>query len=113
MTEETVSVTIDSIRDAMGEEAEEFLYVLKVTQQIIDNPESFFGPKALVEATRLAAYRTRISIKAQFYKTTSDKSLVNRKRKDVLMSMYASLEENIQTLKLMGKVDATLAGVLR
>lgn len=110
MTDSTM--TLETIKHAMGDEGEEFIAVLGIVNDIIDNPENYHGPMALRYATLLAAYRTKISLKAQFYKTASDKSLENRRKKDILMSMYSSLEENINTLKLLGRVDAKVAGVL-
>ena len=112
MSDETVRMTIDTIREAMGNDAAEFLNVMDLIQQIIENPENFHGPKALIEAARLAALRTKISMKAQYYKTVDEKTLTNRRRKDVLLAMYASLEENINTLKLLGRIDATAAGII-
>lgn len=105
-------MTLDIIKDAMGDDAEEFIKVLTIINDIIENPDNYHGPMALRYATLLAAYRTKISLKAQFYKTASDRSLQNRRRKDVLMSMYASLEENINCLKLLGRIDAKTAGLI-
>ena len=105
-------MTLDIIKDAMGDDGDEFIKVLRIVNDIIENPDNYHGAMALRYATLLAAYRTKISLKAQFYKTATDKSLLNRRRKDILMSMYASLEENINCLKLMGRIDAKAAGVL-
>jgi len=116
-TDNQVVLTLDTIRDAMGDDALEFINVMELVQQMIDHPEAFHGPKALITAVQLAALRTKISMKAQYYKTAkptgADKVLLNRRRKDVLLSMYTSLEENINTLKLMGRIDASAAGVIR
>lgn len=113
MTEVTErSMTLQLVKDAMGNEAEEFIAVMNVIQDIIDHPERYHGPAAIKYATLLAAYRTKISLKAQWYKTSGDKSIEARRKKDTLMSMYASLEENINTLKLSGRLDAKSAGVL-
>lgn len=98
-------VTIESIKDAMGEEAGEFLQVWELVNLIIDSPDSFSGKRAANEAARLAALRTVIGIKAQYYKT-AERSIKNTKRKNVLMTMYQALEENINTLKLLSKMGA-------
>ncbi len=113
MTDEPVILTIDKIKETLGDEASEFIDAMKVVQAIIERPQDYTGMKAIVEATRLAALRTKIGAKAQWYKTNGDKSLDNRKKKDVLMAMYASLEENIQTLKLAGRIEAQAAGILK
>jgi hypothetical protein len=111
-----VVLTIEVITSAMGDDAAEFINVMEIVQHIIEKPEDFHGPKALIEAARLAALRTKISMKAQYYKTAkptgADQTLLFRRRKDVLLSMYNSLEENINTLKLLGRIDAAAAGVI-
>jgi len=114
MSEEVV-LTIDVIADAMGDDAAEFLTVMPIVQAMIDKPENFHGAKATMEAVRLAALRTKISMKAQYYKTAKPTpgldALTIRRRKDVLMSMYSSLEENINALKLAARIDAKAAGI--
>jgi len=111
-----VEVTLDILRDCLGEDNAEFIRVMEVVQHLIENPESFHGPKALITAVQLAALRTKISMKAQYYKTAKPKGevniLQNRRRKDILLSMYSALEEDINTLKLMGRIDAASAGVI-
>ena len=110
---ETRVMTLDLIKEAMGDDGEEFTEVLAIVQDIIDNPERYHGGAALRYAALLAAYRTKISLRAQYYKTAENKSsLESRRRKDVLMSMYASLEENINCLKLLGRIDAKAAGII-
>lgn len=98
-------MTIEAIRDAMGEEAEEFLRAIEIVNMIIASPDSFAGKRAATEAARLAGLRTIIGVKAQYYKT-ADRSIKNTKRKNVLMTMYQALEENINTLKLLSKMGA-------
>jgi len=106
------SVTVEQIVNSMGPEANDFLKVLSVVNAIVERPEDFHGAKALLEASRLAAYRTRIGVHAQHYKT-AEKSIENRRRKDVMLTLYNALEENINTLKLMGRIDANAAGLIR
>lgn len=113
MIEEDVVITIDAVKEAMGDDADEFIAVMPIIQDMIDNPEKYHGSKAAMEAVRLAALRTKISVKCQYYKTSGDKSLTNRKRKDVLMAMYQALEENINALKLTARIDFSSAGVMR
>lgn len=96
-------LTVDAIRDAMGEEAEEFLQAMEIINMIIANPDNFAGKRAANEAARLAGLRTVIGVKAQYYKT-ADRSIKNTKRKNVLMTMYQALEENINTLKLLSRM---------
>lgn len=108
------TLTIDVIRDAMGDDAAEFIKVMDLVQQMIQSPEDFYGPKAVIEATRLAALRTKISMKGQYYKQLKEGNpAIIRQRKDVLLAMYAALEENINCLKLMGRLDAASAGIVR
>lgn len=108
--EVNVEISIEEIYAVLGpNEAREFLDVMAIVQDIIDFPERYSGLKALVTATKLAAVRTKIGQRAQFYKT-SDKTISTRKRKDLLMAMYSGLEENINTLKLQGKSDVHLYG---
>lgn len=105
MQEVDAVITIDAIKDAMGEEAEEFLLAMSIVNMIIDSPDSFSGKRAATEAARLSALRTVMGIKAQYYKT-ADRSIKNTKRKNVLMTMYQALEENINTLKLLSKMGS-------
>lgn len=106
-------ITIEDIYDALGnKEGEEFARVMMIVDDIIDNPNKYTGHQALRSAAVLAAHRTRISLRAQLYKTT-DKSIVTRRRKDLLMSMYQALEENINTLKLLGKMDNSTSAMER
>lgn len=97
-------VTIDAIKDVMGKEGDEFLETMKIINMIIDDPASFQNRRAAVEAAKLAGLRTMIGLKSQYYKT-APKSLVNTKRKNVLALLYNALEENINTLKLLSRID--------
>ena len=110
---ETRSMTLQLVQNAMDDDADEFVSVMDIIQDIIDCPENYHGAMALKYALILAAYRTKISLKAQYYKTCTDKAAIEtRRKKDVLLSMYSSLEENINTLKLLGRTDARAAGIL-
>lgn len=97
--------TVDEIASALGRDSEEFLNCMAVVEAIIDNPAQYTGVKAGIEATRLAALRTKIGAKAQMYKSAAVGNADLRKRKDVLMTMYDALLENINTLKGMAKYE--------
>lgn len=104
-TEGTVEVSLDEVLGILGrEEYDEFESCMKIVQMILDNPNAMIGSQALIYAAKLAALRTKIGMRAQYYKT-SDKSIIQRRRKDLLMAMFTALEENINTLKLLGKVE--------
>jgi hypothetical protein len=109
--ETDVSFTLIQVKDAMGKDADEFVAVMAIVDAMIKDPQAYTGHRAVIVATQLAALRTKISIKAQYYKTCDNKGLQTRKRKDVLLSLYQALEENINCLKLMGRMDATAAGI--
>ena len=102
-------VSIEDIIGVLGrEEYDEFEKVMGVCQGIIDDPTNFVGMQSLLTAAKLAAIRTKIGTRAQYYKT-SDKTITSRRRKDLLQVMYTALEENINTLKLLGRTDARMA----
>lgn len=98
------TISMESVSNAMGEEGEEFLGVMKIVQAIQSDPATYTGRQAVIRANELAAWRTEIGIKAQYYKT-APKNEENRTRKDVLMLLYNALPENINALKLMAKLD--------
>jgi hypothetical protein len=98
------TVSMEAVSNAMGEDGEEFLGVMKVVQAIQADPATYTGRQAVIRANELAAWRTEIGIKAQYYKT-APKSDENRTRKDVLLLLYNALPENINALKLMARLD--------
>lgn len=98
--------SVDDIASVLGpKEAQNFLKIMATVESIMDHPETLAGNKALILAAQLAAHRTTIGLWAQMYKTAA-KSITVQKRKNVLLSLYASLEENINTLKLLGRIEA-------
>lgn len=100
-----VEMTQESVLEALGQkEGANFLAVMDMVQAIMDDPQSMAGSSALVLAAKLAAYRTKMGVFAQLYKT-QDKSIKYRRRKDILFTMYNALEENINTLKLLGRIE--------
>jgi len=104
-----VEVDLDEIAGALSsEEYSEFSECMSIVQKILDRPNAMMGSEALVAAAKLAALRTKLGARAQYYKT-SEKSILQRRRKDLLMLMFTALEENINTLKLLGRVEAGMS----
>lgn len=111
MVEGNVEVELDEILGVLSsQEYEEFKSCMEVVQRILERPNALMGSEALVAAAKLAALRTKIGVRAQYYKT-SEKSVLQRRRKDLLMLMFSALEENINTLKLLGRVEAGMTGI--
>jgi len=105
MSEGNVEVGLDEIAAVLGrEEYDEFNACMAIVQKILDSPSAMMGSEALVAAAKLAALRTKIGARAQYYKT-SDKSIIQRRRKDILMLMYDALQEVINTMKLLGRME--------
>ena len=73
---------------------------------LILDPERFNGPRASVEATRLAALRVKIGLMKVAAKQNPGGSRVI---KDGGFDLYDSLLELINTLKAMAKYDAEAA----
>lgn len=110
MSENNVEVDLDEIAGVLSsEEYNEFVECMSIVQTILDRPTAMMGSEALVAAAKLAALRTKLGARAQYYKT-SEKSIMQRRRKDLLMLMYDALSENINTLKLLGRVEASMGG---
>lgn len=107
-----VEITLDEIAGCLStEEFSEFSRAMAIVQDILDNPSTYVGSRALVEAARLAAIRTKIGARAQYYKV-AEKSIIQRRRKDLMLTMFSALEENINTLKLLGRIEAKTSGML-
>ena len=99
-----IVINIDLINELMGDKGEEFIECMKVVQDIIDNPDHYVGGQAMKYANKLAAYRTMMIVKSQFYKRKS--SLMSEKDKfvnDIWKTMYEALAENINVLKISAK----------
>jgi hypothetical protein len=111
MSEIHVEMEIETIAKALDEDAEGFLEIMQVVNDIIENPEKYSGIKALMLANKLAAYRTKIGVKANWLKS-QEKSINNRQKKDVLLSLEHNLEENINCLKISGRIEGKAAGLL-
>lgn len=110
MSSGDATITIEEIFAVLSpEEYEVFINIMTIADDIIDNESKYTGNKALFTAMRLASFRTKLGVYAQYYKTSS-KSETQRKRKDLLMMMYSALEENINTLKLLGRTEARMTG---
>ncbi len=95
---------IDTVAETVGDG---FLKVIALTQKILDNPEEYTGPQAAMAAIKLAAYRTQIGVVGQYYKLKSANTKIPHDRliKDALLAMFTSLEEQINTLKLVARHD--------
>ena len=109
MSDGNVEVDLDGIAGALSaEEYREFSDCMAIVQRILDQPNAMMGSEALIHAAKLAALRTKLGARAQYYKT-SEKSVLQRRRKDLLMLMFTALEENINTLKLLGKIESGMS----
>lgn len=106
-TELDTHVTIEDVQAALGPHAPEFISAMLTIEDILKNPQVYHGHHALAAAARLAALRTKIGVLAQMYKT-SERSIVTRRRKDIMLTMFNALEENINTLKLLGRVEVAM-----
>jgi hypothetical protein len=109
--ESNVEVNLDEVAGALSsDEFKEFSDCMAIVQRILDQPNAMMGSEALIAAAKLAALRTKLGARAQYYKT-SEKSILQRRRKDLLMLMFTALEENINTLKLLGRVEVGMTGM--
>mgnify|MGYP006269988581 CR=1 FL=1 len=104
-------LTDEEIKNVLGEEAEDFISVLNTVNDMIENPGKYTQQRAVLEAIRLSAYRTKIGAKANWLKS-QDKNILVRRQKDILISMENNLVENINCLKLAARIDAKAAGLL-
>jgi hypothetical protein len=97
-------VSIEQIQETMGDKAGEFIEVMRIVDDIIENPNHYLGQQAARTAAILAAYRTRVIIMAQAYKRNST-IMSNRDKvsKDIWYTLHEALEENINTLKLLAR----------
>ena len=106
-----IELTEADIREVLGEDAQGFIDTLEIVQDMIDHPSKFTGQRAITEAIRISAYRTKFGSTANWLKS-QDKSILTRRKKDLLISMENNLLENINCLKLAGRVDAKFAGII-
>lgn len=99
-----IVVDVDHLGDLMGSEAEEFIQVMYIVNDIVKNPNDYLGAQAAKYAAILAAYRTQMIIKSQAYKRRSSQmSNDDKLRNDIWRTLYQALEENINTLKLCAR----------
>lgn len=97
-------IDIDTIKQMMGDHAEEFIECMKIVNDIIDRPDHYVGGQAIRYANQLAAYRTTMIIKSQIFKRKS--SMMDMEDKfvnDIWKTMYEALGENINVLKLSAR----------
>ena len=105
----TIDLKIESFEEAIDYAVEmvgsDFEKAVSLTAAIIANPEQYTGPQATISAVKMATYRSRIGLAAQYWKIKSaqTKRLDDRLIKDSLMVMYDSLLEVINVLKITGK----------
>lgn len=110
MSEIDVIVSFQDLKETLGDKADDFIYILTVMDDIIEHPEHYSGVKALLLANKLAAYRTKIGLTGNWLKSVPS-SPITRKRKDLMLSMEHNLEENINVLKLLARIEAKSLGM--
>ena len=105
---ETMDDAIEYAREIIGGDFEK---ALQLANSIIDNPSNYTGAQATMAAVKIALYRYKIGLAAQWWKqeSTRTKKLSDRLIKDCLMTAYNGLEEVINTLKLSARQDMSLA----
>lgn len=99
-----IVINVELIKELMGDKSEEFIETMKIVQDIIENPDHYVGGQAVKYANVLAAYRTMMIVKSQFFKRKS--SMMSEKDKfvnDIWKTMYEALSENINVLKISAK----------
>lgn len=90
----------------------DFEKAVQIAEKILSDTDDYMnGPAAAKTAIRLAGYRAKIGLAAQYWKLKSSNTKKHEDRlvKDALMVMYASLEEVINTLKIVARHDHELA----
>jgi len=55
-----VIMSEEDIRNVLGKEADEFLMTMALIQEMVDNPDTLMGTKAILYAAKLSAYRTKV-----------------------------------------------------
>lgn len=97
-------IDVDTIKEMMGDHAEEFIECMKIVQDIIQRPDHYVGGQAIRYANQLASYRTMMIVKSQMFKRKSQ--LMDNEDKfvnDIWKTMYEALGENINVLKLSAR----------
>ena len=99
-----IIVDVDFIANNMGDRSQEFIECMRIVQDIIDNPQDYYGIQAIKYANILAAYRTQMIIKSQAFKRRSTMMSEHDKlTNDIWKTMYEALAENINVLKIAAK----------
>ena len=99
-----IVVDIEYLTVAMGDQAYEFIEVMRIVEDIIEKPNAYLGMQSSKYAALLAAYRTQMIVKSQAYKRRSSQMTETDKlRNDMWKTLYQALEENINTLKLCAR----------
>jgi hypothetical protein len=103
----TFASAVEYIADMIGDDFEK---VINQVNRYLENPTSLNGPQAKILAARLAGYRVKIGLAKTFwqYRSSHTKNLQDRMIKDACFSLYDSLLEFINTMKIIAKQDADL-----
>ncbi len=99
-----VILTEESVRRVLGARADGFIACMRLAEAIAANPGDYPGVKASRAALQLAAERVNIGLLCQVQKS-APKGEEQRLQKDLLFTMYHSLEELINTLKLFSRFE--------
>lgn len=90
---------------------EDFEKALGLSAAILANPSDYTGPQAAMTAIKMAGYRYRIGILAQYWKNkcVGGSNRQDKLVKDALMCAYDGLVEVINTLKLTARHEHDLS----
>jgi len=99
----------DVIDYVAGQIGDQFKNAVLLAQAIVEDPGSFTGPQAASSALKLSVYRLLIGTNAEYYKirATKTQKYTDRLTKGALIVMYDALEEVINCLKLMSRLEAS------
>lgn len=91
-----------------GQIGGEFEKSILIAQDIIDNPTNYSGPQAASTALKLATYRLLVGTNAEYFKLRTQKTqkFSDKLTKGALIVMYDALEELINCLKLVSRLEA-------
>lgn len=83
----------------------DFMRVVQIAQDVIDNHSKYLGLQALSAAKRLSAYRVKMGVLDAYYKQKSvaTKDPQDRLIKEAIIVINHNLEEAINCLKLAAR----------